>query len=179
MRILTPGWDCDEPPRGLDPVHHGHVDVHEHDVGAERGRLLQRLGPVLRETDDLDVLGVVVQEGREALEEEALVVGDEHPDLVHAASSLLAGRGGLQAAPGRRGRSRPPGARPISTDAAQGADALLHAREADALHHLEGALAVVGDGQAELLPPSTQKLTRTRVALPWRTAFVSASCTVR
>src|SRR5207249_2553651 len=65
-----------EPLRRLDAVEHRHADVHQHDVGLELERELDRLGAVRRAADDLDAV-VRVQDRLERLEEEALVIGDE------------------------------------------------------------------------------------------------------
>ena len=46
----------DEVAGGLDAVHPRHLDVHQHDVGAGRPRLLDRLEPVGGLADDLDVV---------------------------------------------------------------------------------------------------------------------------
>ena len=64
---------------GVDPVEHGHADVHEHDVGADPAGHLDRLPPVGGLAPDLDV-GLGVEDGRRSRPGPRLVVGDDDPD---------------------------------------------------------------------------------------------------
>src|SRR5215472_8313891 len=71
--------DADQAPRGLDPVHARHADVHEDDVGAEPAHRLDRLDAVCGLAHDLDVrLGV--QEQAEAGSDHRVVVDDDDAD---------------------------------------------------------------------------------------------------
>ncbi len=91
--ILQPGQGHDpqvrierlEPARGLDAVHHGHPNVHQHDVGLGRGDQLQRLRTVARLPDHHEFVGV--QERNEGVAEPGVVVHDQHAD------TLARGRG--------------------------------------------------------------------------------------
>ena len=74
----------EDPPGRLEPVELGHADVHQDDGGIEAGGLLDRLEPVARLGDDLDVLFAGEQHA-EAGADHRLVVGDEDADR-HARS---------------------------------------------------------------------------------------------
>ena len=69
-----------EASRGLDAVHHRHADVQEHHVG------LQALGEVDRFAsggglaDDLDVVGLRLEQRADAAAYDGVVVGDENAD---------------------------------------------------------------------------------------------------
>jgi hypothetical protein len=67
----------DDPARRLDPVHVGHADVHQHDVGALALGQRDGLGAVAGLADDLHVL-LGVEDHAEAAAHERLVVGDHH-----------------------------------------------------------------------------------------------------
>ena len=73
-------------PGGLQPVHLGHLDVHEHDVRIELLRELDRLGAVPRLADDLEV-GLGLEDQAEARPHELLVVGQQHADCSCRAAS--------------------------------------------------------------------------------------------
>jgi hypothetical protein len=91
-------------PGRLDPVHAGHADVHEHDVGPDVPGQPHRLGPIGRLPDHLEArLGV--QDHPEPGPHQRLVVGDQDPDGHGAPPSR-----------GRRAATRkpPPGRAPAS-----------------------------------------------------------------
>jgi peptidoglycan/LPS O-acetylase OafA/YrhL len=84
----------------LDPVHHGHPDVHEHDVGAGAAGQVDGLPAVEGLADDVDVrLGV--EDQPEARPDQGLVVGEQHPDAhgVTGSRSAAAGRTACTANP--------------------------------------------------------------------------------
>ena len=88
---------------GLDPVHDRHPHVHQHHVGLQRQRLLDRLPAVGGGADHRDP-GLDVQQRGDALPDQLLVVDDQHPHGVgpgHADRPVAA----------RRRRSRVPRAR--------------------------------------------------------------------
>ena len=66
----------EEPARRLDAVDVGHADVHQDDVRPQAPRLRDRLAPVRRLADDLDVL-LGLEDHAEAGADERLVVGDQ------------------------------------------------------------------------------------------------------
>ena len=66
-------------PGGLDPVHVGHGQVHEHEVGLVLIGGRHRLGPVCGGRDDLHVVGAGEQL-QQAAAHHGVVVGDHHPD---------------------------------------------------------------------------------------------------
>ena len=72
----------------LDAVELGHADVHQHDVGGELARLLDRLQAVGGLADDVEVV-LGVEDHPEARAHERLVVGDQHPHRAHAAASTV------------------------------------------------------------------------------------------
>src|ERR687886_540066 len=55
VRVSTAFGGGQDPPGRLDPVQHGHTDVHQDDVGSRAGRALDRLETVLGLGHDLDV----------------------------------------------------------------------------------------------------------------------------
>jgi len=63
----------------LDPVEHGHRDVHQDDVGRQLLRELHGLLAVARVTHDRDPL-VAAEDRLESLGEETVIVGYEHAD---------------------------------------------------------------------------------------------------
>ena len=63
--------------RRLDPVERRHRDVHQHHVRLERAGELDRLLPVAGGPDDLDAV-VVCEQRLDRLDEQRLVVGNEH-----------------------------------------------------------------------------------------------------
>jgi hypothetical protein len=65
---------------GLDAVPTGHADVHEHDVGSQVPGAGHGLGPGGGLADDREVRGGV-DEHREAVPQQRLVVDDEHAHL--------------------------------------------------------------------------------------------------
>jgi hypothetical protein len=65
--------------RRLDAVELGHADVHQHDVGRQATRLLDRRVAVGRLADDVDVL-LGVEDHAEAGAHQRLVVGDQDAD---------------------------------------------------------------------------------------------------
>ena len=67
-----------QPAGGGDPVEHRHVQVHQDDVGAQRGDPVQRRGAVAGLPDDLD-LGAHLQQRGQRLAEQRLVVDEQHP----------------------------------------------------------------------------------------------------
>ena len=69
----------EDPPGRLEPVELGHADVHQDDGRVEAGRLVDRLEPVRRLGDDLDVLLPGEQQAK-AGAHHRLVVGDEDAD---------------------------------------------------------------------------------------------------
>ena len=75
--------------RGLHPVHAGHSQIHQHDVGLPGADQLQRLGAVLGQPDHLG-LGEGRDDGGQALAHDTLVVGDE--DL-HASTACASTAG--------------------------------------------------------------------------------------
>ena len=78
----------------LDAVELGHADVHQHDVGLQPPRHLDRLQAVDGLADDLEVV-LGVEDHLEPRAHERLVVGDQDADA-HAvtSSALLRGGGG-------------------------------------------------------------------------------------
>ena len=68
-----------ELPRGLDAVDLGHADVEQAHVGPQSSCQRDRLAPVGRVPDDLDIR-LRVEDHRQAGADELLVVGDEHAD---------------------------------------------------------------------------------------------------
>ena len=75
---------------GLDPVHLGHADVEQADVGAQRAGKRHRFTAVGGLSDDLDA-GLGVEDHRQSCPDDVLVVGDEHADghVVRPTASLL------------------------------------------------------------------------------------------
>ena len=63
------------------PSHAGHPQVHQHDVGRARDREPHRLFAVRRRADDLDARQQVEQH-RQPLAHDALVVGKQDPDRI-------------------------------------------------------------------------------------------------
>ena len=63
----------------LDPVHLGHPDVHQHDVGLGGADEVHRVGAVPHRPHDQELLGP--QEGRKGLPEPRVVIDDDDPDL--------------------------------------------------------------------------------------------------
>jgi hypothetical protein len=63
----------------LDAVAAGHPHVHEHDIGAQRGRHGYRGRPVACLADHLDVR-FGVEDKAEALPDQGVVVGQQHSD---------------------------------------------------------------------------------------------------
>ena len=100
-------------PGRLDPVHAGHPDVHQHDIGQVAPRLLDRLLAGAGLGDDLDVAGALEQRFEPGAQQR-LVVGDDHPqarvsqrlrvgqDRADAVPALLARTGADRAAEHRR-----------------------------------------------------------------------------
>src|SRR3989304_3728810 len=74
--------------QNLKSIHPGHPDVKQHNIRLEGLRHTQRLEAICRFANDIDVR-LPRQEHAEPFTEEGVVVGDEHPDLVH--KSLLKG----------------------------------------------------------------------------------------
>jgi hypothetical protein len=62
-----------------DPVHHRHRDVEQHQVGARSSGDLDRLGAVLRATDDLEITVHLEQEAGE-LPDTVRVIGHDYPN---------------------------------------------------------------------------------------------------
>ena len=79
IRIRAPRVGREDAPRRLEPVELGHADVHQDDGRVEARRLVDRLEPVARLGDDVDVLFAREQHA-EAGADHRLVVGDEHAD---------------------------------------------------------------------------------------------------
>ena len=73
-----------QPPGRLDPVDLRHAHVHQDDVRRDAARQLDRLAPVGRLADDLEV-GLRLEDHPEAGAHECLVVDDQHP---HRPSSV-------------------------------------------------------------------------------------------
>ena len=59
------------------PLTRRHAHVHEHDVGQQLGRLLDRLHPVARLADDREI-GRGPQHRDQAVPEQRVVVDDQH-----------------------------------------------------------------------------------------------------
>ena len=109
-------------PGRLDPVDLGHADVHQHDIRRDAARLLDRLSPVGRLADDLEV-GLRLEDHPEAGAHECLVVDDQH---AHRPAARPPGARGRARPDGRRGapRPRPPAcAAPGSPSGARGSRA--------------------------------------------------------
>ena len=101
-----------QPARRLDPVHHRHTDVHEHDVGLQGVSLRDGHLAVLGLAHHLDVV-VGVEDHAEAGAHEGLVVDDEDADAHRGRRALTAnpppGRLPAVSSPPRRStRSRMP-----------------------------------------------------------------------
>src|ERR1017187_4610124 len=77
-------------PGGLQTVHSGHPDVHQHDVGARTAGQVHRLGAVDRLADHLKVIGGVDQHV-EPGPDQGLVIGQQDPDHGHAPCPARAG----------------------------------------------------------------------------------------
>ena len=75
MSTRVPAGPHDAPGR-LDPVEHGHADVHQHDVGPEPARRRDRVLAVGRFADDAEV-GLAVEDLAQPDADERLVVGDQ------------------------------------------------------------------------------------------------------
>ena len=75
----APGRGGEDPPRRLQPVEPGHADVHQHDVGLQLLGEPDRAMAVLRLGGDLDVV-LGLEDHAQAAADQALVVGDQHPD---------------------------------------------------------------------------------------------------
>src|SRR5690606_2007419 len=71
--------------RGLDAVHDGHQQVHHDDVGPELLDELERLAPVARLADDLEV-GLEPEGEPQAPPHDGVVVNEQDADLVHSLS---------------------------------------------------------------------------------------------
>ena len=69
----------EQPPRRLEPVEPRHPDVHQHEVGSQPPRRVQRLLAVDGLAGDLEVV-LGVDEHAQARPHEVLVVGDQDPD---------------------------------------------------------------------------------------------------
>ena len=67
--------------QGLEPVHHRHGDVEEHEVGFVGGRRVDGLAPVLGVRHHLELAGAL-QRHREQVTQVGGVVDDEHPQRV-------------------------------------------------------------------------------------------------
>ena len=78
VRISTrvAGLRADDPPGRLDPVEHGHADVHQHDVGPQAPRLGDRVLAVGRLADDRH-LRLALEDLAQPDAHERLVVGDQ------------------------------------------------------------------------------------------------------
>ena len=74
-RVL--GCARDDAAGRLDPVEHGHADVHQHDVGPQSARLGDRFLAVARLADDVR-LGLGVEDLAQADADECLVVCDQN-----------------------------------------------------------------------------------------------------
>ena len=68
-----------DPPRRLEPVHPGHRDVHQDDVGLILGGRGHGIGPVRRDVDHTEIL-LPIQGDLQCLAERTLVVDDEDRD---------------------------------------------------------------------------------------------------
>jgi hypothetical protein len=66
--------------RGVEPVHPGHADVHQHHIGPDAPRLGERLRTVTDLADHLDA-GFVGEQRSEPTAHEFLVVGEQHADV--------------------------------------------------------------------------------------------------
>ena len=75
-RGLLPA-ESGDPPGGFQPIHFGHLDVHEHDIRIELLRELDRLGAVSGLANDLEV-GFGLEYQAEARPHELLVVSQQH-----------------------------------------------------------------------------------------------------
>jgi hypothetical protein len=75
-----------DPPRCLESVELGHPDVHQHHGRREPRGLVDRLEPIARLGDHLDV-GLAGEQHAEARAHHRLVVGDEHADAHTAVST--------------------------------------------------------------------------------------------
>ena len=75
---LGAGTGGEDLPRGLEAVEQRHRDVHDDDVGPERGQL-HRLPAVVGFADDLD-LAVGKEQGAQALADDRVVVGQQGLD---------------------------------------------------------------------------------------------------
>src|SRR5262249_51992190 len=96
-----------ELPGGLDAVHAGHADVHQHDIGDVFSAGPHRLGAVGCGGDDVEV-GLCVEQVGEAGADDLGIGGDADADrgTGHAGSSALAGSTASTTKP-------PPAAEPV------------------------------------------------------------------
>src|SRR5581483_6159273 len=79
----------EDPSRRLEAVEVRHPDVHQHDVGAQRPDLVDRLTAVRRLADDLD-LGLGVEDHPEPGAYERLVVDEQDADHCGASTGSCA-----------------------------------------------------------------------------------------
>src|SRR5882762_6800211 len=71
--------------RCLDTVQNRHADVHDHHIGLERGRSLDRVTSVLGFTDNFQV-GLAVEQGAQARSHHRVVVSKQSPQFFHDAT---------------------------------------------------------------------------------------------
>ena len=81
--------------RGLDSVHAGHAQIHQHDVGVLLATHPQRLQPGRRLPYDTDV-GEVIEDGPEAAAYQSLIVNDQNTDRVRPPNDSSRRLGGRQ-----------------------------------------------------------------------------------
>ena len=107
-----------EPPGGGHPAEHGHLQVHQHDVGPSLARELDGLLAVGGLADDVDA--DVLEQHPQALAEDRVVVGDDDPQPSRSSTTLRGtGRAGTRPLPsGSRAVTRVPcsGLAPISSE---------------------------------------------------------------
>ena len=172
----------------LDAVELGHADVHQHDVGLQPARHVDRLHAVDGLADHLDVV-LGVEDHLEAGADERLVVGDHDAHAHAVASSGSRGRGGGQ----RRldlALQRQPCARPRSRRRAAGRRAARRrsrararaCRRARGRRSRRAASARRRRASATVSAQLVARRSRTRTSAwppPCLSALVSASCTTR
>jgi hypothetical protein len=67
------------PAGGLDAVHHRHADVHQNHIGRKRSRQLDTGRTVGGLPHHVDVI-LSVEDHRESIPDQLLIVGEQHPD---------------------------------------------------------------------------------------------------
>src|SRR4051794_18942911 len=156
----------EDAPRRLEPVELGHADVHQHDVWAQGAGLVDRLAPVGRLADDLD-LGLRVEDHAEAGADERLVVDEEDADHPPASTGSIA-----------RSEKPPSGRGPASSVPPYSAtrSRIPTRRWPSAPFETPRPSSSIASSTA---PSTYRTITSACAACACSSAFVSPSCTIR